>query len=242
MEAGFRIGQQIGEMLIEAGLVSQEQLKEALEKAPEEHLQVGEMLVSLGFATEENVYSALARQNDYRFFNNEQLLESKEDVVRMIPEEFALENTLIAAIREENVVWIAMEDPDDIIAIDNLQKIAPDDVTVEVGMAAPQGIRHAIDQLYVRIRKQRETKEVIGDLHFFAESDEGEEGLVDMTDTKAQEDAPIIKLVNMIIGEAMKERATDIHIEPKEHNVLVRYRIDGVLNAVMEPPKTAHNG
>jgi type II secretory ATPase GspE/PulE/Tfp pilus assembly ATPase PilB-like protein len=242
MDAGFKVSQQIGEMLIEAGFVTETQLSEALEKAPEENLRVGEMLVSLGYATEENVFSALAGQNDYRFFTNEQLLESKESVVRMIPEEFALENTLIAAIQEDNVVWVAMEDPDDIIAIDNLQKIAEDEIVVQVGMAAPQGIRHAIDQLYVRIRKQRETKEVIGDLHFFAESDEGDEGMVDMTDAAKQEDAPIIKLVNMIIGEAMKERATDIHIEPKEHNVLIRYRIDGVLNAVMEPPITAHNG
>ncbi len=242
MEAGFRVSQQIGELLIEAGFVTDAQLTEALEKAPEEGLRVGEMLVALGFATEENVFSALAKQGDYRFFNNEELLESKEEVVRMIPEEFALENTLIAVRREDGTVWVAMEDPDDIIAIDNLHKIAPDDVKVEVGMAAPQGIRHAIDQLYVRIRKQRETKEVIGDLHFFAESEEGDEGMVDMTDTAKQEDAPIIKLVNMIISEAMKERATDIHIEPKEDNVLVRYRIDGVLNAVMEPPRTAHNG
>ncbi len=242
MDAGFSVSQQIGELLVEAGFVTDTQMSEALEKAPEENLRIGEMLVSLGFATEENIYSALAKQNDYRFFTNEQLLESKEDVVRMIPEEFALENTLIAAVRENGVVWIAMEDPDDIIAIDNLQKIAEEDVTVQVGMAAPQGIRYAIDQLYVRIRKQRETKEVIGDLHFFTESDDVEEGMVDMTDAAKQEDAPIIKLVNMIIGEAMKERATDIHIEPKEDNVLVRYRIDGVLNAVMEPPRTAHNG
>ena len=158
MDAGFSVSQQIGELLVEAGFVTDTQMNEALEKAPEENLRIGEMLVSLGFATEENIFSALAKQNDYRFFTNEQLLESKEDVVRMIPEEFALENTLIAATRENGVVWIAMEDPDDIIAIDNLQKIAEDDVSFQVVMAAPQGIRHVIDQLYVRILKQRETK------------------------------------------------------------------------------------
>lgn len=242
MDTGFQVKQQLGEILLEAGHVTEEQLKEALEKAPDDGLRIGEALVALGYATEENVYQGLAKQNNVRFFSNEELLESKEDVVRMIPEEFALENTLIAAQQEDGKVWVAMEDPDDIIAIDNLQKIAEDEVKVEVGMAAPQGIRHAIDQLYIRIRKQRETKEVIGDLHFFAESEEGEEGLVDMTDAAKKEDAPIIKLVNMIISEALKERSTDIHIEPKEDNVLVRYRIDGVLGDVMEPPKNAHNG
>ncbi len=242
MAADIDTPRRLGEILIDNGVIDEDQLKQGLDQASENGVRIGEALIALGFASEEKVYQALADQGGYRFFNNEELLESREVVVRTIPEEFAKENTLIAVRQEENDLWVAMEDPDDIIAIDNLEKITEEGIILQVAMGAPSGIRHAIDQLYVRIRKQKETKEVIGDLRFFAESEEGEEGMVDMTKGATQEEAPIIKLVNMIIGEAIKERATDIHIEPKEDNVLVRYRVDGVLMNVMEPPKNAHNG
>lgn len=242
MMADFGAAPKLGQILLEEGFINEDQLSKSLDEATEKNLKLGESLVALGFAVEENVYFGLSKQMGYRYFTNEQLLESREDVVRTVPEEFAKENTLLAVRREDNTLWVAMSDPDDIIAIDNLNKIAGEGIELQVAMAAPQGIRRAIEQLYVRIRKQKETKEVIGDLHFFAESEEGDEGMVDMTKAKADEDAPIIKLVNMIIGEGMKERATDIHIEPKENNVEVRYRVDGVLTSVMEPPKNAHSG
>ncbi len=232
----------LGEILLSEGLVSEEQLVKSLDEAEEKRLRVGEALIALGFAVEENVYFGLSKQMGYPFVTNDHLLETKEDIIRTIPEAFAKENTLIAVGKAEGVLQVAMADPDDIIAIDNLQKLAGEDVSVEVVMASPQGIQHAIDQLYVRIRKQQETKDVIGDLHFFAEADEGDEGMVDMTKAQADQDAPIIKLVNLMISEAMKERATDIHVEPREDHVQVRYRIDGVLSEVMRPPKNAHNG
>ncbi len=232
----------LGNILVEEGLISEEQLKKSLREAEEKKLRVGEALIALGYAVEENVYYALARQMGYHFFTNDDLLEASEETVRIIPEAFAKENNLIAVRRENGRLAVAMADPDDIIAVDNLQKLAGEEIELELGMASPQGIRHAIDQLYVRIRKQKETSEVIGDLHFFAESDEGEEGLVDMTKAQVDEDAPIIKLVNLIIGEALKERATDIHVEPRDNDVQVRYRIDGVLIEQMRAPKNAHNG
>jgi type IV pilus assembly protein PilB len=242
MAADFGAAPKLGQILMEEGVISADQLEKSLDEAAEKNLRLGESLVALGFAVEENVYFGLAKQLDYRFFTNEQLLESREEVVRTIPEEFAKENTLLAVRKEDNLLWVAMSDPDDIIAIDNLNKIMDDGIELQVGMASPAGIKRAIDHVYVRIRKQKEAKTVIGDLQFFAESDEGDEGLVDMTKGAAAEEAPIIKLVNMIIAEAMKERATDIHIEARENTCEVRYRVDGVLVSVMEPPKNAHSG
>jgi len=242
MAADFGAAPKLGQILMEEGVISADQLEKSLDEAAEKNLRLGESLVALGFAVEENVYFGLAKQLEYRFFTNEQLLESREEVVRTIPEEFAKENTLLAVRREDNLLWVAMSDPDDIIAIDNLHKIMDEGIELQVGMAAPAGIRRAIEHVYVRIRKQKEAKTVIGDLQFFAESDEGDEGLVDMTKGGGAEEAPIIKLVNMIIAEAMKERATDIHIEAREDSVEVRYRVDGVLVSVMQPPKNAHSG
>lgn len=232
----------LGDILLEDGVIDEKQLNEGLETADSKRLRIGEALIGLGYAAEENVYAGLAKQNDYRFYTNEELLEAKEDVVRVIPEDFAKENYVLAVNSSDNVLEIAMADPDDIIAIDNLSKLAGEEIQLRIGMAAPMGIKHAIDRLYVRIRQQKKTKDVIGDLQFFAEADEGEEGLVDMTKAQKDADAPIIKLVNMIISEAMKERATDIHVEPLDDSVVVRYRVDGVLIEFMRPPKNAHNG
>ncbi len=235
----------LGEILLNEGLIEKDQLNRSLEEAGDKHMRVGEALIALGFALEEQVYFGLAQQMGVSFFKNEQLLEAKEDTVRIIPEAFAKENNLIAVKRQDGVLVVAMADPDDIIAVDNLERLAEEadePLSLELGMASPQGIQHAIDKLYVRIRKQQETSEVIGDLQFFAEADEGEEGMVDMTKVADETEAPIIKLVNLIISEAMKERATDIHIEPREDNVIVRYRVDGVLLEVMKPPRNAHAG
>ncbi len=235
----------LGEILLEEGIIDEQQLEEGLNEADKKGLLIGEALVALGHAVQEKVYYGLAQQMDYQFFTNEQLLESKEDVVRFIPEEFAKEHNLLAVRSDNGVITVAMADPDDIVAQDNLQNLTDqmeEAPMLQLAMASPEGIQDAIDKLYVRIRKQKETKEVIGDLQFFAEADEGEEGMVDMTKVADQEDAPIIKLVNMIIAEGLKERATDIHIEPAEHQVRVRYRVDGVLIEVMTPPKNAHNG
>ncbi|MFC2170919.1 GspE/PulE family protein, partial [Calditrichota bacterium] len=233
----------LGEILREEGLIEEDQLEKSLSEAEEKRLRIGEALIALGYAMEEHVYFGLAKQMDVPFYSNEQVLEGKEDVVRLVPEAFAKENNLIAVKRDNSTLTVAMADPDDIIAIDNLRKLTEErELNLELGMASPQAIQHAIEKLYVRIRKQQETSEVIGDLKFFAEAEEGEEGMVDMTKEHADTDAPIIKLVNLIISEAMKERATDIHVEPREDSVIVRYRVDGVLLEVMKPPRNAHNG
>ncbi len=243
MAADFNAFPKLGEILLEGGHVTVEQLEKSLHEAKDKGYRIGEALIALGFAAEENVYHGLAQQMEIPFFSNEQLLEAREDSVRAVPEAFAKENTLIAVRRDEGLLTIAMSDPDDIIAVDNLNKLTGDDLELELAMASPQGIRHAIDQLYVRIRKQEETTEVIGDLQFFTEAEEGEEGLVDMTKQDTEEaNAPIIKLVNLIISEGMKERATDIHVEAYEKEVVIRYRVDGVLIEVMRPPISAHSG
>ncbi len=231
----------IGEILLHEKVISEDQLKKTLSEQDYTNERVGTLLIKLGFAVEEQVYSALAQQADIPFIANERLLEATEDVVKIIPEAFARENTLIANEAQNGNVIVAMEDPEDIIAIDNLQKLT--DMKVIGAMATPSGIKTAIEQLYVRVRKTDEVDDVIGTLQIFAESDDDEEGMVDMTKTGTDiDDAPVVKLVNLIIADAMKERATDIHVEVQGDNVSVRYRIDGVLQEVMTPPSSSHPG
>ena len=233
--------QKIGEILIDQGVISQEQLKQSLGEQRDSHARLGDILVSRGFVVEEDIYRALSEQMEIDFFDNDTILGAKEEVVRLIPEDFAKQNVLIAVQSENSSVRVAMADPDDIIVQDALEKLTK--MQVEPVLATPSGILNAIDQLYVRIRTQGEVNEVIGDLQFFVEADNEEEGMVDMTSATTElADAPVVKLVNMMIAEALKERATDIHIEVQEDTVLVRYRIDGVLQDAMRPPKSSHQG
>ena len=231
----------IGQILLHERVISEDQLKKTLSEQDYTNDRLGTLLIKLGFAVEEQVYSALARQSEIIFISNERLLEAREDVVKIIPEAFARENTLIANEKQNGNVIVAMEDPEDIIAIDNLQKLT--DFKIIGAMATPSGIRTAIEQLYVRVRKTGEVDDVIGTLQIFAESDDDEEGMVDMTKTGTDiDDAPVVKLVNLIIADALKERATDIHIEIQGDSISVRYRIDGVLQEVMTPPSSSHPG
>lgn len=231
----------LGEILISDGVLSEEQLRKALAEQKYSGDRLGSLLIRLGFAVEEHIYRGLSRQMSMDFLSNDQLLEAPEEVVMVIPEAFAKENTLIASKVIDNKIVVAMMDPEDIIAIDNLQKLS--DKKVIPVLATPTGIKSAIEQLYVRIRKAGEVKDVIDDLQIFSESESDDEGMVDMTRADSTvDDAPVVKLVNMIIGDGLKERATDIHVEYQDEYVSVRYRIDGVLREVMTPPHSSHPG
>ena len=233
--------QKIGEILLAYNVVTDEQLKHSLSDQRENHGRLGDILVTNGYAVEEDIYRALSNQLGVEFFDNDTILGAKEEVVRLIPEDFALEHVLIAVQQTDSTVRVAMSEPDDIVALDSLYSLT--NMDVEPVMATPSGILQAIDQLYVRIRTQGEVNEVIGDLQFFTEADNEEEGMVDVTTASTDlADAPVVKLVNMIIAEALKERATDIHIEVQGDYVSVRYRIDGVLQRVMTPPRSSHQG
>jgi type IV pilus assembly protein PilB len=231
----------IGEILLERGKITPKQLSDALSRQKDTRQKLGEVLVALGYAVEEDVFSGLAQQWGVPFVRGDDIMVASEEVVRIVPEPFARENHLIPIAIEDQTLKVAMIDPDDIIAIDNLHKLS--NMSIEALLAAPGAIENAIEQLYVKIRKAGEMTDVIGNLQFFAESDTEEEGLMDMTKVQAGlEDAPVVKLVNMMIADALKERATDIHIEVQEEKVMVRFRIDGVLQEMMVPPKSSHPG
>jgi len=231
----------LGEILLDESLVTEKQLQDALHQQKFDKKPLGEILMAQGVVVEEDIYRALAKQWGLPFTDNDTLLGARETVVKIIPEPFAREHMVVCINAEDSTMHVAMTDPDNLVIMDNLQKLSK--MNVEPHLATPSGIRSAIEELYVRIRKSKETDEVIGDLQFFAESDTEEEGLVDMTKASADlDDAPVVKLVNMIIADALKERATDIHIEVQENVTSVRYRIDGVLQEMMTPPRSSHPG
>jgi type IV pilus assembly protein PilB len=232
--------EKLGEILVRHGHVTRQQLDEGLTKQKEKRKKIGETLVALGYTTEEKIYSALGEQWGIDFISAEKILQGGSVSLEAVPEGFAREHSLIPIGQSDSAVLVAMSDPDDIVAIDNLQKLTRR--SIEPRLAAPGAIKAAIDALYESIRKRGEVTEAIGDLQFFAPSDEDDESLVDMSKTTVADDAPVVKLVNLMLSDAIKSRATDIHIEVYESGVVVRFRIDGVLQEMMKPPKASHAG
>ncbi len=232
--------ERLGEILIRLGHVNQGQVNDALARQKDSKKRIGETLVSLGHTSEEKVYSALSEQLGFPFVPADKILTADKTALGVVPEVFARQHMLIPLALTESVLVVAMADPDDIEAEDRLKLLSKKPIDVRI--SAPGAILAAIENLYVKIRKQDEVVEALGDLKFYAESEDDEEGLIDMTRVTGIEDAPVVKLVNMMIGDAIKERATDIHIEPFEDHVRVRFRIDGVLQEMMRPPKASHPG
>jgi type II secretory ATPase GspE/PulE/Tfp pilus assembly ATPase PilB-like protein len=232
--------EKLGEILLRQGQINSHQLNDALARQKETRKKIGETLVSLGHASEETVYSALAGQWQIEFLAADSIMQADKDTLNLVPEVFARENLVIPIHLNEESLLVGMADPDDIVVIDQLHKLC--NRGIEVRLAAPTAILAAIESLYAKIRKSEEVGEALGDLQFFAESEDSEEGLVDMTRTVGIEDAPVVKLVNLMISDAIKERATDIHIEIFDEGLVIRFRVDGVMYEVMKPPKQSHAG
>ncbi len=232
--------EKLGEILIRKGLINNQQLNEALTRQKEKRKKIGETMISLGMVTEDNVYRSLGEQWGVDYISADNLSAKNANALGMVPEAFAKEHLLVPLELTGSMIVVAMADPDDIVAVDNLEKLSGK--KVDAKLASPSAILNAIENSYEKIRKQGEVTEAIGDLQFFATSDEDDESLVDMSKTGGTEDAPVVKLVNLMLADAIKSRATDIHIEPYEDALVVRFRVDGVLMEVMRPPKASHSG
>ena len=230
----------IGEILIHINKLSESQLQEALLVQKNTKNKLGVVLVKNGFITEDDLVTVYSMQLGYRKADDELLLNIDPKVASIIPEEFARQNAVLVLEKSNSSIRVAMEDPEDITCIDALQRLTG--LVPDVLVVGPNTLERALDEVYGEIKKSGEVKEVFEGITVISGDDEKKEE-VDLSPEKAsKEDAPIVKLVNMILQESIKERATDIHIEPQDKNVVVRIRIDGVLQAIMTPPTTSLSG
>jgi len=230
----------IGEILIHINKLSESQLQEALLVQKKTKNKLGVVLVKNGFITEDDLVTVYSMQLGYRKADDEFLLNIDPKVASIIPEEFARQNAVLVLEKSNSSIKVAMEDPEDITCIDALQRLTG--LVPDVLVVGPNTLERALDEVYGEIKKSGEVKEVFEGITVISGDDEKKEE-VDLSPEKAsKEDAPIVKLVNMILQESIKERATDIHIEPQEKNVIVRIRIDGVLQTIMTPPNTSLSG
>ena len=220
----------VGEILQEKGWVTDEQINKALGYSKTENCKIGEALVNLEICSQEQVSRALAIHFQLPFANLGKHIIPQE-IIDAVPKEVALEHKIVPVARKGRTLVIAMGDPLDFFTIDNLRFILSTEV--DCALATPEAVEEALDDYY---RLAGGYDSVLGAA---AGSDEDVEfGRGDFAgDESEANEAPVIKLVHMIIANALKEGASDIHIEPMESELRVRYRVDGVCRVMDSPPK-----
>ena len=225
---------QLEELLLARGLITQEQLAEARYQAAERGRSVGRVVIELGFVQEGSLVSILAEQLGMEFID---LTEASIDAsaVVMVPEGTARRHSCIPVRFDGDRLVVAMADPANVVAIDDIRALTKRDVKAIVSTKAD--VLAAIQRHY-RIDRTAETLAE----EAAAEKEAEDKSLESITAKAGAEDAPIIKLVNLLITQAVNDRASDIHIEPDEKTLRVRFRIDGVLHEVMSPPKSVQAG
>jgi type IV pilus assembly protein PilB len=209
--------QRLGEILVKWGVVTQSGVDEALEHARAEGLRIGEALIALGLADEEDVTKALATQYDMEYIDLDRNVVVPTDL-HLIPDDIIKRHLVLPLGRENEKLKIVITDPLDLETLDMLRFRLNFDL--EPCLASKSKMRNYIEQFI------RSDMSLDHQVHLM---EEGERNGDSEGDEKLDEDsAPIIRLVTMIIGEAVKMRASDIHIEPMANRVRVRYRVDGV--------------
>ncbi len=230
-------GKRFGELLIEAGVITAGDLESALETQHETGERLGEALVKLELATEVDIVDALAGQLGIGEFDPVVAGTIDSDIVLTIPEHMARHHHALAVARMGNELVVAMSDPLDLVAIDDLEVATKCELSIQVGLESD--IESAITTAYRSATADQNLEEVIegARVELGIQDSSGLEELSEDELRERAEDAPIVKLVNLILGQGIAERATDIHIEPLEKKVVVRYRVDGVLYDATTPPK-----
>src|SRR5882724_9382755 len=227
----------LGEMLIKAGLLTPQKLQEALEYQKTNGGKLGLNLVKLGFVKEEDITRVLSQQYGVPAINLTKV-EVDDTVVKLIPSEVAQKYLIMPVSRTGATLTIAMVDPTNVFAMDDIKFMTG--YNVEPVVASEVAIKEAIDRYYGSIHAL-ELKKVMDDLAQ-EENDQNLELLedeqeVDLAKLEASsEEAPVVRLVNLILTDSIKRGASDIHIEPYEKDFRVRFRIDGVLYEIMQPP------
>ncbi len=222
----------LGEILVREGLITQDQLRKALLEQKNSGMRLGYTLVKLGFIEETEVTKMLARQ--YRMPAVDlSRFEVEPKILKLLPPDIAIKHTVLPLKREGRTLTIAIVDPNNVTAIEDIKFITRCDVFPVI--AGEYTLRNAIDRYYQQSDAQLQTLlksvEAAEDLEVVAESQDEDVKAQDLAD-----DAPVVKLINGLLTDAVKRGASDIHIEPFEHEMRVRYRVDGTLMEVMKPP------
>ena len=237
--AQTRVGQKrrLGDLLVAEGLLSADQLQAALREQKGSSEKLGSILVRLNHITEEQLIGFLSRQYRIPSITVAQL-EIDPETLRLVPPPIAHKYEVIPVRRLGGSLTLAMADPTNVFALDDIAFMT--NLQILPVVASQAAIRTAIEKHYPT---ERAPEEVLADMQNapdmeVVEGGEEETGKVDVFDlTQSAEEAPVVKLVNMVLADAIQKGCSDIHWEPYEKIFRIRFRIDGVLHEMLAPPK-----
>jgi type IV pilus assembly protein PilB len=224
-----------GDFLIKKGIIGPEQLQEAETVAKSRRLKLQDAIVQLGYANGEQIAKALAKLHGYEYYdlNNVPIPPA---VVELVPESVARENAVIPFSEENGALKVLVSDPQDFETFDKLQFIL--NRKIEIGVSTKGSILEAINRNYGQVDGESADsmlQEFTDTAIDFTETED--DAASDSDDVVDETSAPIVRLVQLMIGEAVQLRASDIHVEPFEDRVRIRYRIDGMLVERDSPPR-----
>jgi type IV pilus assembly protein PilB len=238
-----RLTTRLGRLLIDNGLITEDALNEALEDQAASGERLGHYLVERKLVQESDLIRLLSDQYGVPAADIDEL-EVLLSLLELVPAEMARRYLLVPVQVDDKVLEVAMVDPTDVVAMDDL-KFATG-LRIQPMVASERAVKEAIERLY-GAQDDTHISQMMSDLTDELKSP-GELEIVDTDEnidlealSSASGEAPVIKLVNLILTDALRRGASDIHVEPYEKRLRVRYRIDGVLYEIMDPPKTMQN-
>jgi type IV pilus assembly protein PilB len=235
MALSYRLStRRFGELLLDRGLVTSDELSEALRQRQDPRERLGQTLVRLGMVQEKDVVTLLGEQFSLPIADPDRISKAEPEAVQLVPEHLARQANLLALRRDGDTLELVMGDPLDVVSLDHLRALTG--CTLKVWLAPPSDVREAVEEFYSEIRATEQVGAILDKLDVSG-ADKAEED-VDLATLRQQvEDAPVVRLVNLMIAEAIDARASDIHVESLRDRIVVRFRIDGLLHEVMKPPK-----
>lgn len=230
------MSQRLGDLLVKEKVITPEQLDQAVKVQKESGARLGSVLVKLGFLSDEDVTNFLSRQYGVPAINLS-FFEIDAQVVKLIPYETARRYQILPLSRVGASLTIAMVDPTNVFAMDdikfmtgfNIEPVVASEAAIVEGIEKAYGGSHEED-----LENVMQSISEMGEADVELQAEQEELGLSELE--KAADEAPIVKLVNLILTDAVKRGASDIHIEPYEKEYRVRFRIDGMLQTIMSPP------
>ncbi len=225
----------LGELLVRENLISVQQLRKAQEEQQKSGARIGTALIKTGAIEESKLTDFLSKQYGVPAINLKDF-DIDSEIIKLVPRDVAQKHLVIPVNRAGPSLIVAMCDPSNIYAVDDLKFLTG--YNIEAVVASEPAIREAIDKYYAE--KQQTLEDIVGEVDDDVELqvDTDDSGVDDI---KAAEDAPVVKLVNLVLKDAVTKKASDIHVEPYEKDFRIRFRIDGVMYEVMKPPMKLRN-
>jgi type IV pilus assembly protein PilB len=226
---------QLGEILLDEGLVSEAQLMAALDEQMARGQSLGRTLVEIGVLTEGQLVAALARQVGMAFVDLDEY-QVDRSAVSMVPAALCRRYTVLPVGFQDGALVLATADPGNVVAVDDVRTVSG--MAVLPIVATYENLSRAIERF---CRADGEMEDLSS---AFEEEHQSQQAEVDLSNigNAVEDDAPIVRYVNLLVTQAISDRASDIHIEPTEHDLRVRYRIDGVLHEMQRSPKQIQGG